>query len=707
MPGLTFLNAVFLAGIAAAALPILIHLFSRRRARRVEWSSNRFLRELNRQRIRRVKLRQLLLLLVRALAIVLFAVAMGRPALTGVLRAGGRAPSTTCLVLDTSYSMAAALHGEPAFSIARQRAIDVVDLLGAGDEAHLITVSDRAESFTPYAVQDLGLIRERLSSLEPSFRAGEMREGLVLAARLLRASNNLNREMYVISDLQQTAWTGAVDSVTTGLDLPRGTAVCVLGLGEERIENLAIDDARADRDRIGGRGTMVEVVVSNHTDRDHKGIPVTAFVGEKRVGDVFADVPAGGSARVRIDLGAGPWPEEWGRVAIPEDALTVDDARYFLLGEQRATPVGVVADRAASAGGEEPFGRAAEFVRLALEPAAGEGTFAVRLIDAAALGSFDLTDLRVVVLAGPTRVESDGVERLKTFVRDGGGLLIIPGERTDLRLYNDRLLPPFLPIKLVGVVQAGEAKGAAFRLTPVVPGHRIFVGFRASPGERLTHARFEKVVKVVPGEARVLAQFRSDLPAIVENDGVVFFASSVDREWNDLPTSGAFVPLLHQTVGYLARSGAESGQSLAGARIERLIPAPPVPARYRCLGPDGSEIPVEAIERGPSILLRTVEVDIPGIYRLVDESGGEVGVAAVNPDTRESDLARAEQAEIERLFGGQGYSYLNGDREVKTHVRQIRQGRELWRPILLIALCLVVLEVFLSRGKGAFTPAAS
>jgi hypothetical protein len=214
-------------------------------------------------------------------------------------------------------------------------------------------------------------------------------------------------------------------------------------------------------------------------------------------------------------------------------------------------------------------------------------------------------------------------------------------------------------------------------------------------------------VKVVPGEARVLAQFRNDLPAIVENEGAVFFASSLDRAWNDLPTSGAFVPLLHQTVGYLVRSGAESGQSLVGARIERLIPAPSVPARYRCVAPDGSDIPVEAIERGPSILLRTPEVEIPGIYRLIDERSGEVGVAAVNPDTRESDLARAEQSKIEQLFGERGYSYLNGDREVKTHVRQIRQGRELWRPILLIALCLVVLEVFLSRGKGAFTPAAS
>lgn len=702
MPGLTFLNAIFLAGIAAASLPILIHLFSRRRAKRLEWSSNRFLRQINRQRIRRVKLRQLLLLAMRVLAIVLFATAMGRPALTGIVPAGGRAPSTACLVLDTSYSMAASRHGEPGFDIARKRALDVLDLLGADDEAYLITVADQAESFTPYAVQDLGLIREHLAGLESSARAGEMRQGLALAARLLQSSKNLNREIYVVSDLQRTAWRTAADSAG-GLGLPPNAAICVVGLGDDRIENLAVDDARADRDPISGRGVVVEAVVSNHGIRDQKGLSVTAYVGDRRAGEVLADVPANGTVRVRIDLGNGPWPDAWGSVRIPEDALAIDDIRYFLLGDQGPVRVAVVADRG-EAGGEST---AAEFLRLALEPVPGEGPFQVRTIDAGALGGSDLRDYGVVILAGPSRIESDGVERLKAFVRDGGGLLIFPGERSDLRLYSDRVLPSLLPIRLAGLVEADAAKGAAFRLTPAVSGHSIFLGFRASPGERLTHASFHKVVKVVPGGARVLAQFRGDLPAMVEGRGVVFFASSVDRAWNDLPTSGAFVPLLHQTVRYLVRSSAESWSSLAGGRLERLIPAPVRPSSYRVLDAGGGALPVEAVERGSSLLLRTPEIEKPGIYRFVDESGNAVAVGAVNPDTRESDLAQSDRAEIERMFGKQPFAFISGDHEVKARVREIRQGRELWRPVLVAALIVLIIEVLLSRGKGAFTPSTS
>jgi hypothetical protein len=235
----------------------------------------------------------------------------------------------------------------------------------------------------------------------------------------------------------------------------------------------------------------------------------------------------------------------------------------------------------------------------------------------------------------------------------------------------------------------------------------VFTGFGATLGERLTQARFDQVVKVLPGSARVIAEFRSDLPALVEGEGVMFFASSVDRAWNDLPTSGAFVPLIHQTVSHLARAQAEASEDLAGAPLERLLPAPAAPRRYRVVAPDASELPVETVDRGAFQLLRTPPLERPGIYRIVDDTNVEVALAAVNPDAREGDLQVADIDRVRTIFGDHAFSYLSGTRDISTHVREIRQGRELWRPILLLVLLVLVIEVLLSRGKGAFTPAAS
>ncbi len=703
MPGLSFLNAIFLAGIAAAALPILIHLFSRRRARRILWSSTRFLRELNRQRIRRVKLRQLLLLVLRVLAIVLFALAMGRPALTGSLRAGGKAPSTVAIVLDTSGSMRAAREGEPVFVAARERAAEVLSLLADEDEAYLITADAGAESMTPYAVEDLGLLRDQAEKIEPTYRAGSMREGLMLASRLLKSSKNLNRELFVISDLQRSGWPSPADSATTGVDLPDGATVCLLGLGDEQVENISIDDVRVEHDRLRGTDVALDVQLTNHSAREQAAVPVRALVGESRVAEVFASLPAGASSRVRIDLGPGPWPERSGRVSIPEDGLSIDDVRYFVLGDEGRPIIGVVADQGSMAG---------SFVRLGLEPDPGRGPYEARPIVATDLGRTDLREMSVLILAGPGRLDQDAIERLRAFVRNGGGLLIFPGEASDLRFYSDRVLPGFLPIKLAGVIESGGgAAGAAargtFQLTPTVIGHPVFTGFGAEPGERLTHARFTRVVKVVPNGARVIAEFRPDLPAMVEGEGVLFFASSVDRAWNDLPTSGAFVPMLHQAVRYLTRATGDAAVVLAGDRIERLVAVPESPTRYRAVAPDGSEIPVEAVDRGAFLLLRTPPIERPGIYPIVDDSGADVALTAVNTDTRESDLTVADVDELKGLFADHPFAYVSADRDVEANVREIRQGRELWRPILLLALAMLVVEVLLSRGKGAFTPAAS
>ena len=75
---MSFLNPLFLIGLAAAAIPILIHLFTRKRPREMAFPSLEFLAEVNRSEIRRLRLRQWLLLLLRTLAIAALALAMAK-----------------------------------------------------------------------------------------------------------------------------------------------------------------------------------------------------------------------------------------------------------------------------------------------------------------------------------------------------------------------------------------------------------------------------------------------------------------------------------------------------------------------------------------------------------------------------------------------------------------------------------------------------
>src|SRR5207237_10633887 len=127
LPGhhaVNFLNPLFLFGLAAAAIPILIHLFTRRRPREVRFPSLEFLSEVNQSEIRRVRLKQWLLLLLRTLAVAVIALAMARPAVRGSAGLRSGAATSVLALVDQSGSMSAAAAGGGALGDPAGRVVE-------------------------------------------------------------------------------------------------------------------------------------------------------------------------------------------------------------------------------------------------------------------------------------------------------------------------------------------------------------------------------------------------------------------------------------------------------------------------------------------------------------------------------------------------------------------------------------------------------
>jgi len=178
----SFLNPLFLFGLAAAAIPVVIHLFTRRQPREQLFPSLEFLTEVNQSEIRRLKLRQWLLLLMRTLAVAAIALAMARPALRGSAAAAGRSPgaaaaASVVVLVDQSGSMgaAAAAPGEAAggtlMEAARRAVEDLLATLGPSDELLLVPYDQGVHPVTPAPSSDLGRLRAANQALVPSARA--------------------------------------------------------------------------------------------------------------------------------------------------------------------------------------------------------------------------------------------------------------------------------------------------------------------------------------------------------------------------------------------------------------------------------------------------------------------------------------------------------------------------------------------------------
>jgi hypothetical protein len=205
----SFLNPLLLFGLVGMAVPVVIHLLSRRTARRVEFSSLDFLRDLEKKSLRRLRARQLLLLLVRMVLVGCVAVAMARPVLSGA-GGGARGSTSAVVILDGSHSMTARHDGRTLFDAARDRAGEVLEAFETGDEVTLL-VPGGADESQARSVRDPELVRERIATARPGAGAADLTAAVADAAALLEDARHVAREIHVEEEVErnEASWAGA------------------------------------------------------------------------------------------------------------------------------------------------------------------------------------------------------------------------------------------------------------------------------------------------------------------------------------------------------------------------------------------------------------------------------------------------------------------------------------------------------------------
>jgi len=681
--GITFLNGLFGVALAAIGLPVLIHLLNRRRAKRVPFSSLTFLHEVTKQQRRRVQIRQWLLLALRCLVVALVVLAMMRPAIRTSFASGGG--NTLCvLVLDTSFSMSAADERGPRRDRALEKVEEVVGTLRGGDQAQLVLPTRPPELVFEAPVRDLDRVTAMAQKAPISYVRASGAEAIRAALRVVEESDAPNREIYVVSDFQPADWPAEALG-----DIPENTRIYLVPVSEEDLPNVTIASASFVGIVPGSALGAVRVGLRNHTDQTLESYVVQVYRGAEVVGTGSARVPPGEAGSADLLLSAPVSSADALEVRIPEDALGVDDVAWLTPSDRRAVNVLLVQGGESSELEDEPY------VRLALDPpgSTADRLFAVREIPLRDLPVQASFDFDVIVLNNVERLSESVVSKLRLAHRDGAGIFFVLGDRVDVRAYNTTVLPELSDATLEETV---SRPGSFFSLRPEVSGHPIFEGFRVSLGEELTASKFRTVVRIRPGPAsRVLARF-GELPALVSTRGVLLFASSADLRWGNFPTGGSFLPFMQQAVLSIAPNAGAARDFVAGTPITFELPRTENAAGITCVAPDGTLLAVETAEPG---LLRTAEAKTPGLYRF-ERGGVPLGTVAVHVDPDEGRLAFADPGTIARTLG-ESAAVLSGGVPLPSRVLEARNGKEIWRELLLVALVLLIVETLVGRVRFA------
>ena len=655
MLGLTFLQPAFLLAGLAAGVPILIHLINRHRALVHRFPALRFLLMADRRTARKFRLYQLLLLALRVLAILLLALLLSQPRWGGEASAALAQPAqATVVLLDNSLSMQFRDGQETRLARAKTLAGQMLEGIAAPDSAVVLPlVSDDPDAEAPLPGANTAALWDQMRAISASHEAVDVAAAVQRAVEILQASTAPRRRLVLLTDLTVHGWEGFRAS-----DLPRlpeDLVVHVIRLGSpERDANALISDVLVTEPPFIEQTPLdVTVWVRNRSDEPVRSLRVDLLLGGETVGQQLTDLSADEEVAVPFRIVAPEAGLHWGEVRLQGDAFAEDDRFYVAL--QTVSPARVLVvdgDPGTSLFDSETF-----YLFSALQPrgSLGPPLFHPKPLVWEGLEQERLSDYSVIVLCNVEALSPQVRQGLHQFVTDGGGLIFFAGHQVAPTRYNALFYgsdTPLLPVALGEPVQQPE--DAPVTLQAANGTHEALAVFGGDAADMLTRSRFYRYFSVAEdeaGEAEVLLSYEDGRPFLLERalgrGRVLLFTSTADRDWTDLPTRIAYVPLVHSLVGYAAQL------SQAAQRPQVFLPGPTAVrlqgaqegGSLTILTPDGKELLSRFAAREGVVEAPVTEYTVPGIYRL--GANADTDYLAVNATRAESDFAKLQQPDLQ------------------------------------------------------------
>lgn len=722
---ITFLNPLFLWGLPVVSIPILIHLLSRRRPITSQFSSVKFIQLASTTVVRRFKLKQLILLILRSLILLLLTLLFARPVVRRMplfAQAEGVSRSSVILI-DNSYSMGYVEEGESRFALAKKVARRILKMTKRGDRAALFLISDEVKPLVSYLTDDKQILWERLEKGTLSFRPTNLLPGVSQAYKILQESGSPNREIILITDLGINGWQGIDGKSIKEFD-PEVKFI-IIDLNRELLSNVAVSKVDCRRLTMG-ETSQIATKIRNYSKEKISRLFVSVYLEPqgkfqiaretgKKVGQGFIDLKGG--REVNKDFFYN-FPQEGtylGKVEIQEDSLPSDDRFYFKAEALEKIKVLLIDGHP----GISSFSSETFYLTLSLSPTTSEvstvqSPLAVKVVTPDGFPQEKLDDFSVIFLANVGKVTSSLRERLTNFVREGGGVVFSLGDNVNAQEYNlnfDNLLPAEL-VEVKGKSK-GEREFKAIDFQDFA--HPILQVFAQGKEGDLTRTRFYQYFATqVKPSAKVVLGLADGLPLLIEGElpypgagKVLLFTSTLDRDWNNLPTKPVFLPLIQQMVRYLALSTLREepwGTFLVGEEISYGLGPGELPPSVEIIGPQGKKFSVIPVQKRDFSGIEFGPVEIPGIYQLSYIADGRWNnkylPVNLNIESNESDLTKMGDREIRKLFLATPIKIIDDLTDLEKEILQLLYGKEISKNLIFLLVGFLFLEVFLANPRG-------
>ncbi len=704
LAAISFAAPAMLAGMGLVALPITAHLLTRRTRRRIVFPTVRLLTESSQSTSWLYRMRRLLFLLLRCLAVCLVALAFARPQWSEqeTPTAAGDEGAAVVLVLDASASITQRRDGVSGTNSIRALAERTLSALDAGvDRVGVVYASARPRAALPELSDNLEAIREELGRYEPTQERANFPEAIALAAELLRAHTG-QRRLVILSDMQRSNWGGVTLGDRAGEALPEGTVLTIVPVGAAGGENVSLSNARTlpVQPMVDDEVKLV-VRVANYT-ADARTVRVKASADGRALATVPVALKAWAGADAEVVTRFTSPGEHRVVFSIGTDSLAVDNAAYVTVRAVRRVPVVVVSDDNPNQPGTGSY-----FITRALAP---RGTMAddleVQHLTSAGLSYGRIADAEVVFVGYVDKLGASASRALYMYANQGGGVAVFCGQGPvgdNLLALRDAAEGADILPWTATTLRDLAADGGFLQIGEGAWQRRPLAEFDEPSRHALQQVRFGRVWLTgrLAGEATGLLWYTDKTPAMsarrVGAGKLLVCNFSPALRCSDLGKYGGFVALMRSMFSYLRPEQTQHGRAIVGEPFYYpvTVATEAEAGRIAALGPDEKPSQIDTASEAGSrrTLVHFRRTRLPGFHEvLIDER--VIASAAVNVDGREGDLRRmSREAIVERLRTGQSDPVIHDVQQTGPILRL--RGYPMWPWSVLAAMVAVGLELIL------------
>ena len=668
---MSFVYPQILWGLLALAIPIIIHLFHFRRFKKVYFSNVKLLKEIKEEKSARNKVRNFLVLLSRLLAMALLIFAFAQPFISknNSVKAGKNYVS---IFIDNSYSMMAATEDVPLIDKTKRRAEEIVEAYDPADQFQILTHELKGSQQRWISKEN---VRSAIEEIELSPKVNTLSNVLLVQKQSAPADGN--HITYMLSDFQKSI---------TDIELEKDTTLEINFIPMQAVKesNIAIDSAWFESVVPSiNQNNKLYVRVTNHSAENQKDIRLSITHNGQNRPEGTMDIPARSSITDTINLlltKAG-WQEM--EIKIDDYPIQFDDSYYINFNIKESIKVLSINNSTND--------------RYLTALFRGLNQFDLDNVSESSIQYDKFKDYDLIIMTSLTSVSSGLSASLKTYVENGGNILVFPPRTANVETYNaflNQLNANSISQwdnteQAVSKINTSEfvfdnvytSTGSNLKL-PITKGHYDFTSFSARGGEYLLKYRSGQnfLTKYNRGKGKFYV-----------------CAAPLDVKYNDLVTNAeVFVPMLYKLsfsatqsdkISYIIGRDNYTEVNNTSSNNEII---------YKIKGEE-EFIPGQTNMGNTSLINFNNMISKAGFYNLNLEDQQIKGLA-FNYDRIESNLDYKSSEELNEEYGASANIISNtASADLSQIIKQKDQGIRFWKWCLILALLFLAIETLLLR----------